>query len=112
MVKLFNRQKEIDRLQRILLRLHSPQLHMALIVALAAATAFLSSYLFLLLGMDKMWMRYGLTIAIAYGVFLFFLWVWLKVHREGIEEHIEMPDPSFPSGGDSFSSHSGGTSDV
>lgn len=76
--RLFNRQKEVERHRRLIERLHSPRLQMALIAALTGASGLLASYVLRIAGMSAMALRYPLAVAIAYAAFLFFLWCWLR----------------------------------
>lgn len=82
-----------------MLRLHSPRLQMSLIVALTAAVGFLCSVLLLSFGVNAMWQRYPLAVAVAYAAFLFFLWCWLRWREDDWSENLELPDSSGKSGG-------------
>ena len=74
----FNRDREVKQTQRWLMRLHSPRLHMSLIIALTGGVGFLSSFVLLHFGMGAMWLRYSVAAACAYVSFLFFLWCWMR----------------------------------
>jgi hypothetical protein len=54
---------------------------MSLILAATGAAGFVASFLMLRLGLSAMWLRYGLAVLLAYGVFLLLLSVWLLLHR-------------------------------
>jgi hypothetical protein len=54
---------------------------MSLILAATGAAGFLASFVMLRLGLSAMWLRYGLAVLLAYGVFLLLLCVWLLLHR-------------------------------
>jgi len=76
--RLFNRDKEVERHRRLIERVHSPRLQMALIAALTGASGLLASYVLRIAGLSSMAVRYPLAVAIAYAAFLFFLWCWLR----------------------------------
>jgi hypothetical protein len=77
-VRRSHRDRELTRVRRILERFHWPRFQMALIVALTGAVGFLASVLLLYLGVDSLWLRYPVSVAIAYLAFLLFLWCWLR----------------------------------
>lgn len=81
--------QEVARLQHVLERLHSPRLHMSIIVALTGASGFLSSVLLLHSGVHELWLRYPLAVAVAYGSFLLFLWCWLRLKRSEVLDGID-----------------------
>jgi hypothetical protein len=68
---------------------------MMLIVALTAATGFLTSVLLLSGGVHSMLLRYPLAVVAAYVAFLFFLWCWLKLRWE---DFVHVPDATGVSG--------------
>ncbi|MBL8296977.1 MAG: hypothetical protein JNN30_01405 [Rhodanobacteraceae bacterium] len=76
--RVFNRDREVARHRRLLERLHSPRLQMSFIAAMTAAGGLLASYLLRMLGMSSMALRYPVAVGIAYLVFLFLLWCWLR----------------------------------
>jgi len=78
------REREVARLRGLLERAHSPRLHMVLIVSLTGAAGFLASATLRTLGVDALWLRYLLAVAIAYGAFLVLLWAWLYVRRDDL----------------------------
>ncbi|QKJ68008.1 hypothetical protein HQN60_15475 [Deefgea piscis] len=75
---------------------------MFLLVTLTGASGFVSSYLLLRAGFVEMWLRYLAAFGVAYLMFLFLLWLWLKVRADN---YADFPDLSTlaPSG----SEHSG-----
>lgn len=85
------RTREVARLQQVLERLHSPRLHMSIIVALTGASGFLSSVLLLHFGVHDLWLRYPLAVATAYASFLLFLWCWLRLKRSDVLDGIDVP---------------------
>lgn len=100
------RQREIDRLRDQLERHGFPRLKMMLIVGLTGAGGFLASYAALTAGLASMTIRYPLAVGIAYVVFLFLLWLWL---RTSAEDYADLcPDGS---GGGSGSGGCSGGSD-
>lgn len=84
-----SREREVGRVRRALERLHSLRLQMMLIVALTAATGFLTSVLLLSGGVHSMPLRYPLAVFAAYLAFLFFLWCWLKLRWD---DFVGLPD--------------------
>lgn len=65
---------------------------MTLIVSLTCTTGFLSSYLFLHLGLASLWLRYPLAVGCAYLGFLFYLWCWLRVRKVRASDLLDVPD--------------------
>ncbi len=88
-----NRSNEIARLQRLIERMHSPRLHMMLIVALTATAGFLASIALLHAGVDSLWLRYLIAIVVAYLSFLLFLWCWLRLRRDDVLDSLDIPSP-------------------
>jgi uncharacterized membrane protein YgcG len=70
-----------------------PRLSLFLIVAISAAAAFLCSFALLRLGVEAMWVRYAVSLTLAYAVFLGCLWVWMRV-REYADAAGNILDPS------------------
>lgn len=89
------RQREIHRLRNELEATGFPRLRMMLIVGLTGAGGFLASYLLLDAGMLSMASRYPLAVGIAYLVFLFLLWLWLRGSAEDYTDQV----PDLPDGG-------------
>lgn len=79
------RRKEIERQRSRLESLGSPRLQMLLIVALTGLGGFLASFVLLHLGLQSMAVRYPLAVGVAYLVFLFLLWLWLRTTRDDYE---------------------------
>jgi len=79
------RAREVARLRRILLRLHSPRVHMGAIVALTGLSGLLCSFVLLHAGMHEMWLRYPLSVAVAYVVFLLMIWIWLRLRDSALD---------------------------
>lgn len=85
----FDRQSEIARLRRELVRDGFPRLKMLLIVTLTGGSGFFASFLLLHSGVHSMTARYPAAVGIAYLVFLFLLWLWL---RTSAEDYSDVPD--------------------
>lgn len=101
------RQREIDRLRLRIEQDDFPRLKMMLIVGLTGAGGFLASYAALTAGLTAMTLRYPLAVGIAYLVFLFLLWLWL---RTSAEDYVDLcPDGS--GGGSGGGGCSGGSAD-
>lgn len=80
---------------------------MFLLVALTGASGFGASFILLYAGLVEMWLRYLASFCVAYLMFLFLLWLWLKTRAE---DYVDFPDISgspSPSSGSSGTCHSG-----
>src|SRR6187549_1083562 len=66
-----------QRVEAMLLATSFPRLHMALILALAAVGAFLTSASLVALGSTSMGLRYALAVVGGYLFFLLFVRVWI-----------------------------------
>src|SRR6187402_504397 len=66
-----------QRVEEMLLATSFPRLHMALILALAAVGAFLTSASLVALGSTSMGLRYALAVVGGYLFFLLFVRVWI-----------------------------------
>lgn len=79
-----------------------PRLQMSLLVGLTGAAGFVASFLFLHAGMSTMWIRYLAAFGVAYLVFLFLLWLWLRTRADDYLEAADIVDalplPSGPGG--------------
>lgn len=76
------RLQAIRRTARELERYAWPRLEMSLLVGVTGLAGLLSSVLLLALGVDQMWQRYPLAVAIAYLVFLLELWLWMHTRSD------------------------------
>ena len=86
-----SRQELIEKVRGRLERHSLPRLQMSILLALTGATGFLSSFILLKLGVDSMALRYPVAVALAYGVFLLLLRIWLRLQRDGWES-VDIPD--------------------
>lgn len=86
-----NRAKEIHRLRWSLERDSFPRLQMLLIVLFTGGSGFIASFVLLITGMSAMWLRYLCAFGIAYMVFLFMLWLWLRTRAD---DYADIPDLS------------------
>src|ERR1044071_4082669 len=66
-----------QRVEQLLLATSFPRLHMALILALAAVGAFLTSASLVALGVSSMGLRYALAVVGGYLSFLCFVRLWI-----------------------------------
>lgn len=78
----FHRSDEIRRIRGELERDSYPRLQMSLLVALTGAAGFFASFVMLHAGVVEMWFRYLLSFGVAYVVFLFLLWLWLRTRAD------------------------------
>lgn len=75
-----------------------PRLQMSFIMALTGLAALLFSYLMLRAGLDSMGLRYPISVALAYGVFLVLLRIWIRIQiqrtasRDAALESVEALD--------------------
>lgn len=89
------RTRQRERLRRMLERDRHPRLALAVIALLTGLAGFAVSAVLLWWGLTLMWVRYALAVLAAYGVFLFFVWAWLRrEHPDG-----DMPNASCDSPG-------------
>ncbi|WP_372659005.1 hypothetical protein [Hydrogenophaga sp.] len=102
--RIFIRSQAIQRARRKLEAESYPRLQMTLIAALTGAFGLLSSFVMLRQGVESMALRYPLAVGLAYAMFLFLVWLWLRTNRE---DYADVPDLS-PSSG----SGSGGSGEV
>lgn len=79
-ITLQGRERTIEIVERRLSRESMPRLQMSVILILTGLIGFLASVALLHLNVSQMWIRYPIAIAVAYGVFLMFLRVWLWFH--------------------------------
>ena len=99
----FHRHHEIRKIRGELERDSFPRLQMFLLVTLTGASGFVASYILLRAGFVEMWLRYLASFGVAYLMFLFLLWLWLRTRAE------DYADLSDISGSPSSSSGSSGT---
>lgn len=102
--RVFVRAQAVLQAQRKLESNSYPRLQMTLIAALTGGFGLLSSFVLLHQGLEDMAWRYPLALTLAYGMFLFLIWLWLRTHAQ---DYVDLPDfiDDVPSGG-------GGTSEV
>lgn len=86
------REQLIHKVKSRLLRHGLPRFQMFILVALTGAAGFLSAYALLRLGLESMALRYPIAVAIAYGVFLLLLRVWLAIQERGWETLADTAD--------------------
>jgi hypothetical protein len=76
------RARAVKRLKDYLLRHGQPRAEMTLMVLATGLSGFAFSFFLLKLGLHAMWLRYVLSILLAYGVFLLLVRLWLAFqHR-------------------------------
>jgi len=79
------RRKAIGAREEFLSRHAFPRLTVAVLAALTGLAGFLASWCLLHLGLRTMGIRYALSVAIAYAVFLLLVRLWLRAARAAIE---------------------------
>jgi|CZKS01.1.fsa_nt_gi hypothetical protein len=67
----------LRRLERHLLRTSYPRIQVFLLVLLTGAVGLLTSTVLLHLQVRIMALRYVVSVAVAYGAFLVFVWLWI-----------------------------------
>lgn len=87
----YHRHHEIRRIRGDLERDSFPRLQMFLLVTLTGASGFVASYLLLHAGFVEMWLRYLASFGVAYLMFLFMLWLWLRTRAD---DYADFPDIS------------------
>ena len=94
---VFSRRRDIARLRATLERNGYPRLLMSLLVALTGGAGFVASFLLLKAGVETVWLRYLVSIAIAYVAFLLLLYLWLNQRLgdlvDGIDAMSNLPMP-------------------
>ena len=120
--------RRVERVRRLLVSRGRPRVEMSLILAATGAAGFLASFAMLHLGLSLMWLRYGLSVLLAYAVFLVLLRIWLYLHggepKGDVSEYLldlvptdfglpsrapEAPVDTFGGGGDFGGGGPGGT---
>lgn len=86
------RQRAVERAERLLSRRGSPRLLMAFVLLLTGCAGFLVSFALLHAGLWRMSVRYPLAILSAYCVFLLLLRSWLALHGR----RSDSPGPDLP----------------
>lgn len=99
----FNLQREVSVTALRLTQRQSPHLHMLVIVSLASAIGFLTTFVLLHFGIHQLWLRYACAVSLAYGAFLGMLWCWLHLCRDSLNDFPDFSGTS--SSGDSGSCH-------
>ena len=69
----------LGRLQRRLEQQGYPRLQMAVLVALTGGAGFLCTFTMLQHGVEAMWLRYLVSVGVAYVTFLLLLWLWMRI---------------------------------
>jgi hypothetical protein len=100
------RRQAVQDARRMLERRAWPRLEMSLIVALTGLCGFFASWVMLHAGEGRMAVRYPAAVLVAYGCFLFLLWLWLALRKYELSD---VPDPSgFDSGSTGGANTDGG----
>lgn len=87
------RAQAIARVRQRLVADGFPRLQMVLIVALTGGFGLLASFSLLQAGLDSMALRYPLALVLAYGFFLFLIWLWLRTQADDWLDAGQVPDP-------------------
>lgn len=93
------RSRMLRRVRARLERRSLPRIQMALIVTVTGCVGFFSAVGLLFVGVETIWLSYGVAVFIAYLAFLGCVWVWLSLARRefrmcepdslGIEEPVD-----------------------
>jgi len=75
-----SRSRAIDSIRSAVEHRISARREMTLGVVVAGVTGLLTSFVALHLGLSRMSVRYPLAVAVAYLIFLGYLWIWLRTH--------------------------------
>ena len=94
----FRRHHEIRRIRGALERDSFPRLQMLVLVTLTGASGFVASYALLHAGLVEMWLRYLASIGLAYLMFLFLLWLWLRTRAEDYADFCDYRSTERPNG--------------
>lgn len=76
------RSRLVRRIRGRLERRSGPRFQMGVIVAATGCAGFFAAVLLLAVGIEQMWLRYGLAVVAAYLVFLGSVWLWLLAARK------------------------------
>lgn len=88
-----------ERVKRYLVQRFYTRFHMSLILMSAGLATMLSNWVLLRAGLHAMWLRYPITITLAYLTFIAGVWLWLQyIERTRGDE--DAKEQSFVDGGD------------
>ncbi|HEX8311883.1 MAG TPA: hypothetical protein VF614_11230 [Chthoniobacteraceae bacterium] len=104
------RARTVRALQLYFVRNRWPRLYMSVIVLITGAAGFGASWALLHGGVVKMWLRYPLAVAIAYGVFLLLVRAWAELERARFDEDAALDEVLNPR--DDRKPHSGTSRDL
>jgi hypothetical protein len=103
-----NRQGAVAKIKTALLSKGYPRLQMLLLVGLTGGAGFLTSYFALQGGLETIWPRYLLAMAMAYLAFLALLGLWVKSGWKDWVDGADMVNLLAPPPGGARTVHSGG----
>lgn len=113
----FNRKSQLAKFRESINRNSYPRIEMFLLVSFTGMAGFLASYALLHAGLTTIWLRYLVSVGMAYGVFMVLLWFWLIWKTSNSTDSVDgldlvdvnlMPNmranssPSFQGGGGTF----------
>lgn len=84
------RSRALAKLEDYLRRKGFPRAQAFVMVTATGLVGFLTSVGLLKIGLETMWIRYGIAVLAAYGAFLFFVWLWLRFYRERLSQSSEL----------------------
>ena len=85
-----SRIQAVRRAARDLQRFAWPRLEMSVLVGVTGLAGFYASVLLASMGVQEMWQRYPLAVAIAYLVFLFELWLWMHARDSADSSDVDL----------------------
>ena len=86
------RERRIERIRQRLSKKSTPRLVMTVILFATALSGLLTSFILLGSGVSQMWVRYPISILIAYLVFLGQLAIWLWLHGRSLNVDSDVID--------------------
>jgi hypothetical protein len=87
-------ERMLKRFKKFVLTHRHPRIQMSIILITTSTVGFLCSVVFLRVGLERIWLRYLLSIGLAYVTFLIFVRIWVAYHRREARSDFYVPDMS------------------